>query len=54
MKDKTFIVENPKTKEQFTIKGKSLEEALEQEMLDPKKWLLVSEPEPAGDEPETE
>lgn len=53
MKDKTFIVENPRTKQQFTIKGKSLEEALAQEMLDPQIWLLVSEPEPAEDEPET-
>ena len=54
MKDKTFIVENPKTKERFTITGKSLEEALAQEMLDPEKWLLVFEPEPAEDELETE
>ncbi len=46
MDKKKFVVENPKTHQRFTIEGKSLKDALEQELLDPEKWLQVEESAP--------
>ena len=51
MPDKEFTVVNPKTRQTFTITGKSLKNALEKEGLDPAIWVEVK-PEPESeDEP---
>lgn len=41
MVNKTFIVSHPKARAPITITGKTLEEALEQEGLDPSVWKPV-------------
>ena len=54
MRNKAFIVSHPKARNPITIKGHTLEEALEKERLDPNIWKPVGqslevEEEPVGD-----
>ena len=50
MADKTFIVTHAKARAPITIKGKTLEEALEKEGLDPAIWKEVGAA-PESEEP---
>ena len=54
MSEKTFIVTHAKARSPLTVTGKTLEEALEKEGLDPLIWhevgeLIEGEEEPHGD-----
>lgn len=51
MSDKTFVVTHARAREPLTIKGKTLEEALEKEGLDPNIWKPLVTPEPETETP---
>lgn len=50
MVDKTFIVTHAHARASITITGKTLEEALKKEGLNPDIWKLASEPVEAEEE----
>ncbi|MBA7529162.1 hypothetical protein ES705_21354 [subsurface metagenome] len=50
MVDKTFIVTHARARASLTITGKTIEEALEREGLDPNIWKPVGQPEEAEEE----
>lgn len=55
MREKVFVVSHPKARYPITIKGKTLEEALEKEGLDPAIWKEISssveeEEQPVGED----
>lgn len=54
MQDKEFIVTHAHARAPITVKGKTLEEALEKEGLDPAIWQLQIEADTLETPPETE
>ena len=60
MSDKVFVVTHARARAPITVTGRTLEEALEKEGLDPNIWklmeeppLVVVEPEPEPESPDT-
>jgi len=51
MANQTFVVTHAKAREPLTIKGKTLEEALEKEGLNPSIWKEVPAPESIPEAP---